>query len=258
MATSDQLLAQNPDAVLTLGDNQYETGALSDFLGSYDPSWGRLKAKIHPAVGNHEYITPGAEGYFDYFNGAGAATGPAGDRSQGYYSFDLGSWHLVAINSHCPALPDGCAEDSPQMSWLRDDLAGHRDGCVLAYWHHPRFSSGQHGSRPDLEPFWQTLYDAGADVVLNGHDHDYERFAPQAPDGHADGDHGIREFVVGTGGRGNQRIKSPIPNSEANASEAIGVLKMTLHTGSYDWEFLPTAGTSFTDSGSGSCHPPPG
>ena len=251
--TSDILPGRALSAVLPLGDLQYESGTLTSFLGSYDLSWGRLKGTTYPAVGNHEYKTSGAAGYFDYFNGIGQLTGRAGERGRGYYSFDVGSWHLIALNSNC-GQAGGCGAGSPQETWLRADLAAHPAGCTLAYWHAPRFSSGQHGDSSSLQPFWQALYDNGAEVVLSGHDHDYERFAPQTATGGADPVNGIREFVVGTGGRSHSSLGLPKPNSEVQNNDTYGVLKLTLHPGSYDWRFVPEAGKTFTDSGSESCH----
>ena len=189
--TSDLLVQVSPTAVLTLGDNQYHVGSLSDFNASFDPTWGRLKPIIHPAIGNHEYGTAGARGYFDYFNGPGNQSGPAGERDKGYYSFDIGSWHLIALNSECEridrgAAANGCAEGSPQESSLRSDLAAHPSSCTLAYWHRPRFNSGFRGNHPETQAFWQALHEAGADIVLSGDAHDYERFAPQDASGNLD------------------------------------------------------------------------
>jgi RTX calcium-binding nonapeptide repeat (4 copies) len=258
-ATSNLLLAAKPSAVLTLGDNQYHVGALSDFMGSFDPSWGRVKPIIHPEVGNHEYSTAGARGYFDYFNGVGAQSGAAGDRDKGYYSFDLGAWHLIALNSMCDRIDrgtaaDGCAAGSPQERWLRSDLASHRSSCTLAYWHTPRFNSGFRGNSTATLAFWQTLHEAGADLVLNGDAHDYERFAPQDPNGKLDEARGIREFVVGTGGAfftAWSRVKA---NSEIRENGTFGVLTLALGVGSFEWRFLPEAGAAFTDAGAGRCH----
>jgi hypothetical protein len=246
MATSDLLLRDAPDAVLALGDIQYEEGALTDFLRSYDATWGRVKGITRPVPGNHEYGTSNASGYFDYFGAA------AGERSLGYYSYDLGSWHIIALNSQCSAV--GCASGTTQHDWLVNDLAQHPAACTLAYWHIPRFSSGDHGSSTSYQAFWEALYDAGAEVVLNGHDHTYERFAPQTPTGSADPARGIREFVVGTGGRSSYGFESVKANSEVRQSGVFGVLELTLHADSYEWEFVPEAGETFTDSGSGSCH----
>jgi hemolysin type calcium-binding protein len=256
--TSDLLIQAAPTAVLTLGDNQYHVGSLSDFNASFDPSWGRLKPIIHPAVGNHEYGTAGARGYFDYFNGVGNPSGPAGERDKGYYSFDIGSWHLIALNSECGRLasggaPSGCAAGSPQETALRSDLAAHPSSCTLAYWHSPRFNSGFRGNHPETGPFWEALREAGADIVLNGDAHHYERFAPQDPSGNPD-PAGIRGFVVGTGGAFFTNWSSVKPNSEVRQNTTFGVLALTLHPTSYEWRFLPEAGKTFTDSGGGDCH----
>jgi hypothetical protein len=247
-AATANLLDSIAGTVITLGDNAYESGTATEFTNCYDPTWGRSKARTRPAVGNHEYGTAGAAGYYGYFGAA------AGDPKKGYYSYDLGAWHIIAINSNCSQV-GGCQTGSAQEQWLRSDLAAHPTACTLAYWHHPRFSSGEHGSTSSMQPIWQTLYDAGADVVLNGHDHDYERFAPQDPAGNADSARGIREFVVGTGGKSHYAISTPITNSEVRNSDTFGVLKLTLHATSYDWQFIPEAGRTFTDSGSGvACH----
>ncbi|MBI3762260.1 MAG: DNRLRE domain-containing protein [Chloroflexi bacterium] len=237
-----------PGIVFAIGDTVYDAGTPKQFAECYDPSWGRFKSRTRPAVGNHEYLTPGASGYFDYF---GASAGRPGE---GYYSYDFADWHVVVVNSNCSQV-GGCGAGSAQEKWLRNDLAAHPSACALAYWHHPRFSSGQHGNFDSMEAIWQALYDAGAEVVLGGHDHDYERFAPQDPKGSADPARGIREFVVGTGGRNLYSIPgSPIANSETLNDSTFGVLKLTLHPTSYDWEFIPAAGGTFTDSGSGNCH----
>jgi acid phosphatase type 7 len=256
--TSDLLVQSDPAAVLTLGDNQYHVGSLSDFNASFDPTWGRVKPIIHPTVGNHEYATAGARGYFDYFNGSGNQSGPAGDRDKGYYSFDIAGWHLIALNSECDriargAAANGCAAESPQESSLRSDLAAHPSACTLAYWHSPRFNSGFRGNQPKTDAFWRALREAGADVVLNGDAHHYERFAPQDPSGNLDLA-GIREFVVGTGGAFFTNWSSVKPNSEVRQNDTFGVLALTLHPTSYEWRFLPEAGKTFTDSGGGVCH----
>jgi hypothetical protein len=252
--TSDLLVGRDLAGVLPLGDTQYEQGTLAAFKTSFDPTWGREKNIMHPAVGNHEYQTPGAAGYFDYFNGVGAASGPAGARNKGYYSFDIGAWHLIALNSNCSEV-GGCGSGSPQETWLKDDLAHHANKCTLAYWHHPRFSSGAHGTNAAMQTVWNDLQDAGADVVLTGHDHDYERFAPQTATGVADAVNGIREFVVGTGGKSHYSFAAtPAPNSEMRSSDTYGVLMLTLHATGYDWQFVPEAGKAFTDRGSDACH----
>jgi hypothetical protein len=246
-ATSDLLVGAGLDAVLLLGDNQYEDGTLAKYQASYAPAWGRVKAVTHPAPGNHEYATAGAAGYFAYFGAA------AGDPAQGWTSFDLGGWHLVALNSNCAAV-GGCGPGSPQQQWLANDLAAHRGACLLAYWHHPRFSSGPHGDDPTSQPFWDDLYAAGADVVLNGHDHIYERFAPQTPAGAADPARGIRQFVVGTGGKNLTGIFQVRANSEVRDAATFGALELTLYPNGYAWRFRPEAGKTFTDSGLGVCH----
>jgi acid phosphatase type 7 len=249
-ATSDLLVGRGLAAVLPLGDLQYESGALALFQRFYDPSWGRVKSITRPAAGNHEYNTSDASGYFSYFGAA------AGAPDKGYYSYDVGAWHLVALNSNCGRL--GCGPTSPQVKWLESDLASHRSSCTLAYWHHPHFSSGPHGDGGSTDDFWTTLYEGGADVVLSGHDHDYERFAPQTPLGKADPAYGVRQFVVGTGGRSHYSIAAIKPNSQVRNDDTFGVLELTLHAASYGWRFVPEAGRSFTDSGTGTCHGAPG
>jgi hypothetical protein len=246
-ATAALVRATPAASVLTLGDNVYESGSESEYASCYAPTWGQFLARTHPAVGNHEYLTQDASAYFSYF---GAAAGPP---DKGYYSFDVGAWHLVSLNSNC-SRAGGCGEGSPQLTWLRADLATHRTRCTLAFWHHPRFSSGEHGNQMQMAPIWQALYTAGADVVLSGHDHDYERFAPQGGNGGADAALGIREFVVGTGGKNHYGFSSPQPNSEVRNDTTFGVIELTLRPTGYDWQFLPEAGKTFTDSGSGACH----
>ena len=234
-----------PDAVAALGDLQYETGSLAAFHASFDRTWGRFGARLHPAVGNHEYGTPGAAGYFATF---GARAGRPGE---GWYSWNLGGWHLVALNANCEEV--GCGPGSPQVRWLRADLARHPARCTLAYWHQPRFSSGLHGNENDVAALWRTLQRAGADVVLNGHDHDYERFAAQTVDGRADPRHGIVEFVVGTGGKSLYPILFPRRNSRTRAS-TFGVLRLVLGRGAYAWRFVGESGERFRDTGVGRCH----
>lgn len=258
-ATSDLLVAGGLSAVLTLGDAQYHVGSLFDFQASFDPSWGRAKAIIRPIPGDHEYGTSEARGYFDYFNGPGRRSGPAGDRDKGYYSYDLGTWHLIALNSECgeidrgPAI-NGCAAGSPQERWLRSDLASNRKPCTLAYSSSARFNSGLGGNSSAPQAFWDALYAAGADVMLSSDAHDYERFAPQDPIGRRDPVRGIRQFVVGTGGAFFTGWSSLKVNSEVRQNDTFGVLMLTLRPGSYEWRFVPEAGRSFTDSGSGVCH----
>lgn len=248
-ATSDLLVRlsrRGLDAVLTLGDNQYEEGTLEQFQQSYDATWGRLKKLTRPAPGNHDYETGDAAGYFAYFGSR------AGDPEKGYYSFDTGEWHAVVLNSNCGEV-GGCEAGSPQERWLRADLQASPAGCTLAYWHHPRFTSGPHGNDDEYVAFWRALYDAGADVVLVGHDHLYERFAPQDPDGRADPERGIRQFTVGTGGKSLYPVEEVHPNSEVRSDDAFGVLLLTLHPESYEWEFLSVGKPKFTDSGRDSC-----
>jgi len=233
--------------VLTLGDNAYEDGTAQDFSECYEPTWGQFKERTRPAPGNHEYETEGASAYFDYFGEA------AGLPGKGYYSYDLGESHIVALNSNCEEV--GCGASSPQLRWLEADLAKDAKTCTLAYFHYPLFSSGEY--RPgvrEVKPLWEALYAADADVVLNGHDHNYQRFAPQDPNGKADPEGGIREFVVGTGGRSYYSILGPIANSELYNDETYGVLKLTLRPEGYQWRFLPVEGETFTDSGSARCH----
>jgi hypothetical protein len=243
MAATAGLLS-GADAVLPLGDEQYETGALSDFQASYGPTWGAFLPLMYPTVGNHEYETPGASGYYSYFGAL------AGDPSKGYYAYDLGAWHLISMNSECQVV--SCSTDSAQYLWLKAELSSHTNECTLAYWHRPLFSSGsEHGGDSRSRPFWKLLYQYGADVVLNGHDHDYERFAPQDPLGLADAS-GVREFVVGTGGRSLNALNTPQSNSQVSSASSFGVLRLTLHETSYDWAFDPATG-DFTDAGTASC-----
>lgn len=249
-STADEATASLLDdiegTVFTLGDNAYPSGTIDNYTNCYDPTWGRHKASTHPTPGNHEYKTANASGYFDYFGAA------AGDPNKGYYSYDLGDWHIIALNSRCREV-GGCRTGSPMISWLKEDLAANPKKCTLAYWHSPLFSSGKHGGRPKMQPSWEVLYAANADVIVNGHDHDYERFAPQDPDGEADPEKGIPEFVVGTGGADLRPFKSIKPNSEVRSADTHGVLKITLHSNSYDWEFIPVEGASFMDSGTADC-----
>jgi acid phosphatase type 7 len=246
-ASTALLLSQlRPAAVLPIGDDQYETGALDAFRRAYAPTWGRFDAIVRPVPGNHEYANDNGTGYYAYFGAR------AGSPARGYYSYDLGRWHLIALNSNCSIV--SCAAGSAQARWLRADMAAHRTRCTLAYWHHPRFSSGPHGNAQRVGPLWSALYAAGADVVLNGHDHDYERFGPQTPGGRADARRGIREFVAGTGGRSHYLTLIPRANSQRRNSSTFGVLALTLHRDGYSWRFVPEAGSRFTDSGTGRCH----
>ena len=244
-----KLLDNIPGTVFAAGDLAYPDGSDEQFEKCYGPTWGRFKDRTRPAPGNHEYHSDGASGYVRYFGVA------AGDPKKGYYSYDLGDWHIIVLNSECDAV-GGCRAGSAQEQWLRQDLKDHRVKCTLAYWHKPLFSSGAaHGNAPEMRPLWDALYSADAEIVIGGHDHDYERFAPQDPAGKLDPQRGIREFVVGTGGKNSHRsFATPKPNSEVRQADTFGVLKLTLHPTSYEWEFVPEAGKTFTDSGSGACH----
>ncbi len=281
MATSDLLLQLNPDAVLALGDTQYENGEYSNYQNFFDPSWGRLKSKLYPAVGNHEYgasvnstagstcdvQVPGdprsyACGYFDYFDGKGNMTGRAGDRGGGYYAFDVGHWRIYAMNSNCsrPGAP-GCAAGSAQEQWLRADLQAHPRECQLMFMHHPLFTSDTRefdtpAFRDALRPLWAAFDQYGGDVVLTGHSHFYERYLPQTPFGVADETNGIQQFIVGTGGRNVYNVDPAgvEPTSVVHSGSSFGVLQLTLHPASYDWNFRAIPGALFNDSGSRSCH----
>ena len=258
--TSDLVVGRHLAAVLGLGDFQYSCDAPADFKASFTPTWGRVKRLIHPAPGNHEYLPypdpsgtndcpSDAAGYYDYFGRS------AGSRKRGgYYSFNLGRWHLVVLNSECNLI-GGCQVGSPEESWLRHDLARHRTLCTLAYWHRPYFTSSGLINRYDrFRPFWDDLLRFGAEIVLNGHRHNYERFVPQDALGRPDPARGIREFIVGTGGDWLEPIQHPLPTSEVHNEQTFGVLFLTLGPRSYSWRFVPEAGAVFTDSGSSPCH----
>ena len=251
------LLDRIPGTVMAIGDNAYELGSLADYLLCYEPTWGRHKQRTRPATGNHEYLTPGAAGYFAYF-------GPAAAPPAGYYSYDLGNWHVIVLNSTpqwaaCPPTKTSveggraCVGDAVQRAWLRADLATHRRRCTLAYFHHPRYSSAMHGSQYEMQQFWDILYDARADVVISGHDHVYERFAPQDAEGNADARRGIRQFTVGTGGAALYPFTTVEPNSEVRINTAHGVLALRLSAHGYEWAFVAVSG-AILDSGSGRCH----
>jgi hypothetical protein len=243
-----KLLDSIPGTVFTAGDNAYEEGTAQQFHDCYGVTWGRHKSRTRPAPGNHEFHSGGATPYFDYFGAS------AGDPARGYYSYDLPAWHIVVLNSECDQV-GGCQSGSPEEKWLRQDLQTHPATCTLAYWHKPLFSSGaKHGNDLGMKDFWKGLYEARAAIVINGHDHDYERFAPQDPEGKADPVRGIREIVVGTGGKSHRPFAAPLPTSELRNDDTYGVLKLTLHAKSYDWEFIPEAGKTFRDSGSDTCH----
>ena len=244
------LLAEYPKATIaTLGDNAYQHGTSQEFEACYGPSWGRFRDRTHPATGNHDYATKDAEGFHEYFGDRG------GPFDRYYYSYDLGAWHVVVLNSDCWRV-GGCGAGDDQISWLRDDLEEHRAQCTLAYWHRPPFSSGRYGdpeATDRVRPLWRVVVDAGVELVLVGHEHSYERFAPMNAEGDADPD-GTQLIVAGTGGGNLRRYeRPPLPTTEIRNDEAWGVLKLTLRAGGYDWRFLPVAGKTFTDAGSRSC-----
>jgi hypothetical protein len=246
-----KLIEKIPGTVFAAGDLAYEGGSTDEFQLCYGGTWGEFKARTRPALGNHEYANPTAHGYFEYW---GEQAGPVG---KGYYSYDLGSWHIVVLNTNCYSnILGGCSAGSPQETWLRKDLLEHPDACVLAYGHHALFSSGvfkSHAIHPELKELWRDLYAAHAALVLAGHEHSYERFAPQDPDGHPEPVNGIREIVVGTGGRSHDPLGFAIANSEVRNTDTYGVLKLTLSPGRYAWQFIPEEGKSFSDSGLGEC-----
>jgi hypothetical protein len=229
--------------VFAAGDNAYDSGTLTEYNTYYDPTWGQFKARTLPAPGNHEYGTSGASGYFDYF---GALAGP---NRNGWFSKDIGDWHVISLNSEV-----SMAAGSPQETWLRQDLAANTKSCTIAMWHSPIFTSGSHAPDSSTRPLFQALYDYNADVLVQGHNHNYERFAPMNPSGQVDTVRGIRSFVNGAGGRSHYNFTSIAANSEVRNSDTYGVLKFTLNANSYDWEFIPEAGKTFRDSGSGTCH----
>jgi len=229
--------AIEPDVVFTTGDNAYPDGTLSDYQTYYQPTWGRYKSRTWPSPGNHDHHMDDASGYFSYF-------GPRAPAS--YYSYDLGAWHLISLDSEI-----SMAAGSPQLTWLRADLTASNAACTLAYWHKPRYTAGKYGDFTFTTAVWQLLYAEGAELVLNGHDHNYQRYRPMDPDGRADTARGIREIVVGTGGAGSYDLRSD-SRREAAQSSVFGVLEVTLHPGGYDWRFVPVSG-SYADSGSGRC-----
>jgi dipeptidyl aminopeptidase/acylaminoacyl peptidase len=253
LRTSNLLARADLDGILVLGDAQYTQGTLEQFTTVFDPTWGRFRSLLHPAPGNHEYRADGgATGYFRYFNGETFTSGPAGDPSLGYYSFDIGDWHIISLNSNCSRTPGKCAAGSPQEQWLRADLASHPAACTLAYWHNPPFSSA--GTNANMAPIFAALYESGADVVLAGHHHLYERFAPLDPAGNVDPARGVREFIVGTGGKSLVGTTNRRPGSEAIDASTYGVLELTLGDGGYAWRFVGAGPGSFTDGGLATCH----
>ncbi|TCV87421.1 metallophosphoesterase [Sulfurirhabdus autotrophica] len=236
------LIQTLPGTVLALGDLAYPKGSNDNFSQCYEPYWGKFKARTLPAPGNHEYLTPDASGYFEYFGER------AGKNHTGYYSINIGQWHIVSLNSNIDSGPD-----SIQAKWLQNDLVNNRNTCILAFWHHPRFSSGKHGNSIHMSTLWSILYDHHASIVLAGHDHHYERFAPLNKAGQRDEKHGIRSFVVGTGGAKLYEIESPEPGSEARYNGSWGILQLTLNTDSYGWQYIPVGDSQFQDSGTGRC-----
>jgi hypothetical protein len=250
-STGDQktaaIIQKISGTVLALGDNAYQSGLASEYANCYNPTWGAFKTRTQPVPGNHDYLTTGATGYFGYFGAK------AGDPSKGYYSYNLGAWHILAINSNCVQV-GGCNTNSPQESWVRADLAATSAKCVLAYWHHPFYSSAVSGGTPQMATIFKDLYNAGAEIVLSGHQHNYERFAPQNVTAGVDTARGIVQFVVGTGGGNFTPLATPRqPNSLTSLQGTYGVLQLTLHATSYSWKFIPVSG-SYTDSGSANCH----
>jgi Calcineurin-like phosphoesterase len=247
-----KLIEQIPGTVFAAGDLAYEEGTPNEFANCYGTTWGNFKERTRPALGNHEYAESTAKGYFDYW---GAQAGP---RGKGFYSYDLGRWHIVVLNTNCYSqILGGCGEGSQQESWLKQDLAEHSSSCIIAYGHHALFSSGvfkKHAVHPELKTLWQDLYAAHADLILAGHEHSYERFAPQNPSGDLDPKNGIREIVVGTGGRSHDLLGFATTNSEVRDWQTYGVLKITLHPDKYTWQFIPEEGKTFTDSGTATCH----
>jgi len=246
-----KLIEKIPGTVFAVGDLVYDAATLAQFQNCYGAAWGKFKDRTRPALGNHEYRDHKATPYFQYW---GAQAGPVG---KGYYSYELGAWHVVVLNTNCEAAGlGGCAAGSPQESWLREDLQQHRGSCILAYGHHALLSSGifrSHAVHSELKRFWEDLYAAHTDLILAGHEHSYERFAPQDPEGRADPQHGIREIVVGTGGRSHDPLGSGLPNSEVQNFDTYGVLKLALSPQGYTWEFIPEEGKTFHDVGAGIC-----
>ena len=249
-----RLLGNIPGTIFTLGDNVYPYGSAENFRDCYAPTWGKYKKRTRPAVGNHEYYdenyasTTAAGPYFDYFGAR------AGARGEGYYSYDRRNWHIVVLNGDCDKV-GGCDSDSPQGRWLRNDLADNPSRCTLAYFHRPLYSTGVNVAGPQVKPFWDMLHDRNADLIINGHAHRYERFAPMTPGG-TRSDNGIRQIVAGTGGQpgGDEVSLADAPNLQRVKTGVFGVLRLNLRADSYAWKFVPVAGETFTDSGATSCH----
>jgi hypothetical protein len=242
-AATARLLAATPGTIFTVGDNAYGSSRNNRPMTCFAATWGRFKDRTRPAIGNHEYEERYLDSYFAYFGKA------AGERGKGYYSYDLGGWHVVVLNTMIATDPS-----SPQGRWLAADLRAHPALCTLAYFHHPRFSSGPHHTSGSAVAAWNALSRAGADVVVAGHDHIYERFAPMSANGSLDRARGIREFIVGTGGASHYPFARSAANSEVRNNDTFGVLRLTLYPSGYAWKFLPAAGSRFSDSGAGRCH----
>jgi hypothetical protein len=239
-----KLLDSMSGVVFTLGDNVYDTGTMANYVGCYGPNWGRHLSRTKPAVGNHDWNGSSLSAYYSYFG----ATGAAGPDGQGYYSYEAGSWHVLVLNSEIPI-----SAGSAQLMWAQSDLEASKAQCTIAYWHHPLFSSAQNGPQPFVKDLWRMLYQYNVDVVMNGHDHVYERFDLQNPDGARDSARGIRQFTAGTGGSTLYAFGPLRANSQAH-SATHGVLKLDLQGNFYTWQFIPIAGQSYSDSGSGTCH----
>jgi len=256
----DELFPPGEEAngvIFTLGDNVYPSGTREEFAECYEPTWGRHKERTRPTLGNHDYRTERGAPYFEYFGEN------AGDPGKGYYSYELGEWRILALNTLCDEDEIGCGPGSPQYEWLKQELEENPAACTAAYGHHPRFSSGKHGSEEAIAPLFELLYDYGVDVYLAGHEHNYERFGPVDPQGRLDPERGVRQFIVGAGGRELRSLSGfggllggsdRLPASEAIDNTSYGILKLTLYPDSYEWEFLPIEGHSFRDSGSAECH----
>jgi acid phosphatase type 7 len=240
------MLETTPATVAALGDLVYPTGKLETYKNCYGPNWGQFLKQTKAAIGNHDYAGGTSQGYAAYF---GAAAGP---NPEHYYSYDLGKWHVVVLNSNCWAV-GGCQTDSKQYRWLQADLEKNQTNCTLAYWHHPRFSSALHGNNEFMQDVWALLANSGVELILNGHDHDYERFAPLNANGKPS-ENGIREFVVGTGGKNEYPFLITKAGSQVRKTNVFGVLELKLKASGYDWKFVPVAGKTFTDSGSTACH----
>jgi hypothetical protein len=245
----DEIVAEHPETIIyTTGDNAYQDGSYQEYLDCYEPSWGRHKDRTYPAVGNHEFKQTKAEGYHEYWGDRG------GPFDLYYYSYDVADWHIVVLNSECHRV--GCefnSEDGDQVEWLEADLETSDARCTIALWHAPRWSSGRYSNDSEYDTFWRVLYEHGVEIVLNGHEHLYERFEPMNPDGDVDEARGIQQFTVGTGGGNLRGFRDLQENSAARGSEH-GVLQFELGPDGYAWEFLAVDGADFTDAGSATCH----